>query len=189
MAVLSAVFSRGLLASLIFSITVTVAAENRALSLPEQKIKAGLLYNFLKYTQWPLSEERPSSTIVCLWGGDAFNGNLQAIHGRIVNQQQIVLREIDSLEKVTQCHLVFINAEAQNEWPKLAQILAGKSVLTVSDFSGFIHAGGMIQFGRKNQHIEIAVNIQAITDAQLYVQDSLLRLATVVYPSTPENMQ
>jgi len=159
-----------------------VARATENLQLHEQEIKAGLLYNFLKYTDWPSASMNGSSSItVCIFGHDPFEGYLQPMAGRTVNQRQISIRTIHSIENISTCHLLFINADERDEWPQLRDSLKGKTVLTVSDFDGFADAGGMIEFGKKGAHISVSLNMDAVTAARLHVQDRLLRLVTVVH--------
>lgn len=159
------------------------------LELIEQKIKAGLLYNFLKYTQWP-AERLPSADaplVVCLLGGDPFGGSLDPMAGRTVNQHVIEVREIPDAAAVGACSLLFVNAAEQSNWPALQSQLAGQSILTVSDFEGFARSGGMIEFIRIDNRIGVEINTDAVSAAQLIVEDRLLRLASAVSPGAPEN--
>jgi len=152
------------------------------LLLAEQEIKAGLLYNFLKYTDWPAGNMNNGAPVaVCIFGADPFAGYLQPMAGRTVNQRPITIRMIHKIENAGACHLLFINADEKDRWPQLRDSLKGKSVLTVSDFSGFADSGGMIEFGKRNDHISVDLNIDALEAAHLHVQDRLLKLVTVVH--------
>lgn len=150
------------------------------LQLHEQQIKAGLLYNFLKYTEWPASHP---SMVVCVFGEDPFEGYLQPMEGRSVNQMEITLRFIHTVHEMDTCNLLFVNAGERKQWPTLQKALAEKNVLTVSDFEGFAASGGMIEFGKKNEHIDVDLNIDAVNATHLHVRDRLLKLVTVVHPS------
>ncbi len=168
---------------------VLSASANAAetLQLHEQEIKAGLLYNFLKYTDWPpAGMEKSSSITVCIFGGDPFEGYLEPMAGRTVNQREIALRTIHKIEDAGACHLLFVNAGEKERWPQLLESLQGKPVLTVSDGGGFADAGGAIEFGRKDNHISVNLNMEAVMAARLHVQDRLLKLVTVVHPAARE---
>jgi hypothetical protein len=168
---------------LIVAATSQAFAQER-LQLAEQEIKAGLLYNFLKYTQWPPSRAgNPASNIVvCVLKEDPFADFLKPMEGRSVNQKEIALRVVHDAGDVQTCHLIFIGAGEKEDWPKLREGLGGKNVLTVGDFDGFAEMGGMIEFGRLNNHIRVNLNIDAVAAAQLQVEDRLLRLVTIVHP-------
>jgi hypothetical protein len=160
----------------------TARAEN--LQLHEQEIKAALLYNFLKYTDWPPSAVSSSSITLCVFGSDPFQGYLQPMAGRSVNQRSIAIRQVSDAASAGGCNLLFVNADEQDAWPALHEALKGKSALTVSDFDTFVARGGMIQFGHRDNHISATLNMDAINAAGLHVEDRLLRLVTVLHPAT-----
>lgn len=157
------------------------------IQMVEQKIKAGLIYNLLKYVDWPDEPAEPHSATatVCIFGDDPLDGPLQPMAERTVNQRRIALRRVDEIRETQHCHLLFVSASERERWPQLSAFLAGKSVLTVSDFREFAGSGGMIEFGRKDQHIEVAINMAALTAAGLRVQDRLLKLAHVIPTDSP----
>jgi len=153
------------------------------LELQEAEVKAGLLYNFLKYVEPP--QPLPSIT-VCVFGNDPFGGYLQPMAGRSVNQKEIALRIVHAVNDTQDCALVFVAAEEKDRWPQLRKFLAGKPVITVSDFKGFSALGGMIEFGQENDHIHVALNMDAVDAVHLRVEDRLLKLVTIVHPGLPE---
>lgn len=147
--------------------------------LVEQEIKAGLLYNFMKYTDWPEgAPDLNTPMVVCLFGGDPFDGRLQPMSGRTVNQHVIEIREPKTAGELTMCSLLFVHANAKPQWPQLRAALAERAMLTVSDFDGFADSGGMIEFTRMNNRIGIRIDFQAVMAAHLQVQDRLQRLAS-----------
>jgi len=156
------------------------AAEN--VQLVEQKIKAGLIYNFLKYTAWPgVADHAPM--IVCLLGGDPFDGHLKPLAGRTVNQHTIEVRSLGAASETGGCLVLVIHQSESTAWPQLRKTLARADVLTVSDFGGFAQAGGMIEFARADERIAVKINVDAIAAKRLQVQDRLLKLATIVRTS------
>lgn len=154
-------------------------AEN--LQLSEQKIKAGLLYNFLKYTRWPASAlgDEAAPLVVCLLGEDPFEGGLEPMRTRSVNQRNIVIRELKSGAEITGCHLLFVPSGRQREWENMRASLSDQHVLTVGDYRGFIDHGGMIEFGHKNDRIEVSLRMAPLKEANLQVEERLLKLVSV----------
>jgi len=169
--------------ALILSMALAPAAHAQAIQLVEQEIKAALLYNFMKYTDWPAdgAPEMNAPMIVCLFGGDPFNGRLQPMVGRTVNQHVIELRELHTIDGLRMCSLVFVHADARAQWPALRMALAEKAMLTVSDFEGFADSGGMIEFTRMKSRIAVKIDTNAVTAARLQVQERLQRLANPIH--------
>jgi hypothetical protein len=157
-------------------------ATEEDLRLSEQEIKAGLLYNFLKYTQWP--SDSSTTVRLCIYGGDPFQGKLDRMQGRSVNRREIVVRKISRADEISGCHLLFINARDKAQWLELRNLLNGHGILTVSDFSSFVSTGGMIEFGYRDNHITATLNLDAVHAAGLRVEDRLLRLVAVVHSGT-----
>jgi hypothetical protein len=176
---------RSLIALSVFAALTTPAAAQDNLRLVEQDIKAGLIYNFLRYTQWPAATRDGQPMVVCVYGPDPFSGRLQPMAGRTVNQRTIEVRTIGADRDLDVCALVFINGENRRDWPRLRTYLARRSILTVSDYDGFARSGGMLEFTRINDRIAVRMNVGAAEAANLRVQDRLLRLASVVRTETP----
>jgi hypothetical protein len=165
-------------ACLLFGLDTAAAQDSRRLA--EQDIKAGLLYNFLRYTEWPDAAQGRATIDVCLYGGDAFEGGLAPMFGRTVNQRVIAVRTVTMGAELDTCALVFVNGRERAAWPRLRAELSRRSILTVSDYEGFARAGGMLEFTRVQSRVGVAVNIEAANAAHLRIQDRLLRLATMV---------
>lgn len=179
--------TRTIVAALLAAVLALPARAGENVQLIEQQIKAGLLYNFLKYTQWPPeSIQRAGSAIrVCLFGGDPFDGHLQPMSGRTVNEHAIEVKNVRTVTDIDDCALLFIHADQKPNWPELQKALNGKSVLTVSDFQGFALSGGMIEFTRNANRIGVIINTEPMSSANLQVEDRLLRLASMVRAPTP----
>lgn len=175
-----------LLGTLLCTLLTSPPLAGASLELNEQKIKAGLLYNFLKYTQWPESSFTSSAVTVCIFGDDPFEGNLDAMRDRTVNRREISIRQSRDMEDMRNCHMIFVNAREKSRWPRLRQFLSGKSILTVSDYPAFASSGGMIEFGRHGSRVGASLNAQAVAAAGLRVEERLLRLVTVLTPARQE---
>lgn len=178
---------RYLVAIILLAALGAPAYADTGLHLQEQQIKAGLLYNFLKYIEWPsgsLASTSPTVSI-CLFGDDPFGDYLQPMSGRTVNQRTIAVHVIHRAEDADACQLVFLTAGEKDRWPSFLKALAGKGVLTVSDVPDFTHSGGMIEFGLQDDHIRVLLNADTVAAAQLHVEDRLLKLVTVVHTGAP----
>jgi hypothetical protein len=178
-------FARSLTALALLALaTAPPVAAQEGVRLAEQDIKAGLIYNFLRYTQWPQTRSG-QPLVVCVYGGDPFSGRLQPMAGRTVNQRPIEVRGASADRELDACALVFVNATARDEWPRLRTYLSRRNILTVSDYEGFARAGGMLEFTRVANRIGVRVNVGAAEAANLSIGDRLLRLASVVATENP----
>lgn len=173
------------IAGILFSLCgIATSAQANDLRLVEQKIKAGLLYNFIKHTMWPsdivsVNAKEPPALTVCIYGKDVFADYVAPMSGRTVNQRKIHVQSIRSVEEAASCDVVFISAQMEEYWLELREFLNSRPVLTVSDYPGFAQSGGMIEFQKKQQHIGAVFNLGAFVQAALEVSESLLGLSGI----------
>lgn len=159
-----------------------VNAQEKPLQLYEQKIKAGLVYNLLKYTAWPKESALNinGKLEICLLGEDPFDGYLAPLEGRTAQQVPIAISHIKNISEAVQCSVVIIHRNQSQNLPELLLTLKGKNILTVSDIEQFAQQGGMVELTKEGEKISLHINKNAVTHAGLNIQDPMLRLAKIV---------
>ena len=110
----------------------------------EYTLKAGFLFNFLKFVEWPAQafDDPEAPIVVCLLGQDPFGDILDSMAGRAVRGRKIDIKRCSELKEMQPCHVVFVS---ESETRKLSGILSAldeRPILTVSDLSGFASRGG-----------------------------------------------
>lgn len=154
-------------------------AEAAPLKLYEKKIQSGLVYHFLKNTNWPESLLKPEDMplYVCMYGTDPFEGYLNPIAGKTAQKRTIRLRKHTEMRDLAGCHAVIIGSSKTRELRKILLNLQSLPVLTMSNIANFNKLGGMIEFGSKNNNIAVYVNNEAVREAGLNISDRMLALA------------
>jgi hypothetical protein len=160
--------------------------------LYEQKIKAGLVYNLIKYTEWPNSisvsnrdlktqDNHTAITLkICLFGEDAFDGYLSPLQGRTAQQATIAIIHIKEVQQTQECNVVVLHRDQEHQLSLLIQFLQGKNILTISDISQFAEHGGMVELTRKDEKIALRINKKSLENAKLGIDARMLKLATIV---------
>jgi hypothetical protein len=167
-------------AMLFAALLLSQAAAAQRSDLNEEKVKAGLLYNFLKYTDWPSGD---SALDVCLLGGDPFGGGLNPLKGRTAQQQTISILRISGPAQIANCDLLFIHASAAGNLPSILSGASRRGILTMSDIKGFARMGGMVELSmRDDRRIHMIINLRAAQAAGINIQPRMMRLAELVRP-------
>ena len=149
----------------------------------EYEIKAGFLYNFALFVEWPATaaSQARDTFIIGVIGEDPFGRELEKdMQRETVNGRSLVIRHFARVEDLEFCHILFISA---SETPQLGAILAAArhwSTLTVGETPAFVDAGGMINFMMKGSRVRFAVNVTPAARAGLRISSKLLNLAEVV---------
>jgi hypothetical protein len=154
------------------------AGQALAQATPEYRAKAGFLYNFIAFTEWPAKVGNPLS--LCVYGVDPFGEELNALQGKSVNGRSLAIRSVANPDQVKACQVVFVASSAIDSLPRILDALQGEPVLTVADSKGALDSGVGINMLVRQSKIAFEVNLVATRRAQLNVSSKLLRLASEV---------
>jgi hypothetical protein len=161
---------RYLLAVLLLSVPALAVADETQIS--EYRVKS----DFSRFVTWPEAtlQDRTEFSL-CVIGTDPFGSQLDKLTGKAVHSHTLVIRRLNSLAMVDDCHLVYIGEDTTTT--DILLLVRKLPVLTVSDAADFIEQGGIIQFKLVQSKVRFRINIDAANSAGLRVSSKLLSLA------------
>jgi hypothetical protein len=149
----------------------------------EYEIKAGFLFNFAKFVDWPsdVLVEGVGELRVIVIGHDPFDGALdRLVAGKTIHGHPVTVSYERDLAPGAYAHLVFVSVSEQKRLPALLAALGQAPTLTISDIEHFAEQGGAIGLVDHGSSIKFAINRGAAGNARLRVSSRLLALATIV---------
>lgn len=149
-----------------------------AQATPEYRAKAGFLYNFIAFTEWPARVGSPLP--LCVYGASPFGVELAALEGKSVGRRILTVRNPASIEQLRGCRVVFVSGSAIDSLPRILETLQGEPVLIVADSNGALDAGAGINMLVRQSKIAFEVNLAAARRADLNLSSKLLHLASEV---------
>lgn len=147
-------------------------------STAEYKAKAGFLYNFIAFTEWP--EEVGSTLNVCVYGPDPFGEDLNGLQGKRAGSRSLAVRRAGSLDGLKGCQVVYVSGSAIGSLGRILDTLQGESVLTVADSPGALEKGIGLNMEVSQSKIAFSANLEATRRSRVNVSSKLLRLAKEV---------
>ena len=171
---------RGLRCGFLLSTLLVPAMPSLANTLNENRVKAGFIYNFIKYTAWPTSTLSDKELRVCSPVQRALSGELQQLQGRPAQGRVIEIEQAARPEHWKSCHVLFIPQDETKKLVTALESLAKLPVLTISDSTEFIEAGGMIALKETAGRIRFDINLESARRAGLTLSSQLLKLADKV---------
>jgi hypothetical protein len=141
-------------------------------------LKAALVYNFAKFTKWPNNTINENLS-VCYFN-DLYKSSMERLSGKKVSKYFISINKIENIVDVDQCHLIYIDRSMRDVLNRLFLKVKGKSILTVSDISGFYDEGGMIEVTVKENKIRFLINLNPVNESKIVLSSQLLKLAVEV---------
>ncbi len=154
----------------------------RVESVTDVAVKAGFVYNFSKFAEWPADSfaTNYAPLNLCVVGNQPLGGQLVMLHGRIAQGHAINLRGNVRGDDLRTCHILFVGESEERRVTTLLAQIVGSPVLTISDIDGFAEQGGIIGLSLNGERVEFTVNLRAARQAGIKLNSQLLRLGRVV---------
>jgi len=163
-----------LILSLFFSLGA-VAQER-----PTYELHAAMLYNFIKYTQWPNETEAGDFVVGVLGDEDLFNLLKTRYDGKPKGTKKYVIRKLASAAEAGDCQVVYLGKGKSRDFDSVKTSTAGKSVLTITDANGLGQKGSCINFKVLDGKLKFELNQGVLGTANLRVSSQLTSMAIVI---------
>jgi hypothetical protein len=165
------------LALTLLACTFASAAEQPR-SSREDQLKAGYIFNFAKFVEWPNLAATDILTICFLGGAGIRDALVASTGGKMIGTHPVNTRAVDA-NSAHGCQLLFVAADAaaSSEAVNGGSILA---VLSVSEQRDFVLKGGMIELFTDDNRLRFNINLDNARRAGLKISSSLLQLASRV---------
>jgi YfiR/HmsC-like len=98
---------------------LTYAAPPAEPIVDEYQVKAAFLFNFAKFVEWPSEAFSDSNAplVITVFGEDPFNGSLEAVKGKFVNNRKLTIRRVRDIQDIGKCNVLFVSPSAKKNWP------------------------------------------------------------------------
>lgn len=150
-----------------------------AAALNEYQIKAGFLFQFTKFIEWPSGAETGDTFNICVVGKDPFGEILDEIRGEKIKNREVEIKHTGP-HGLDGCQLIFISKSEEDRFDKILNSVKGKSILTVSESPEFLGRGGMINFLMSGNKIRFEINDKDAKASGLKISSKLLSIASRV---------
>lgn len=176
---------RAALAALVLSAALAPVRCALALEVSEYQAKAVYLYNFISFFQWPGAPEAP--LVLGIVGEDRFGDSFADVENKPVKStgRLLVIKRFGPYRPgmdLRACNMLFIGSSERRHAEKIVQSVSGLPVLTVSEFSGFVDGGGMINLVMKQDRLRWEINRGALERSGLTVHSMILQSAVRIVP-------
>lgn len=163
-------------AALVLVSGTTFSQDNR----PMHEVYSMMVFNFIKYVQWPDHDKSGEFVIGVIGNGDMFNTLNTWYGGKAKGTKTYVVKKFNSAAEVTDCHVVFIDKTKSGEFENIKSKVSGKGTLVVTDKSGLGEKGSCINFKTVNDKLRFELNQSAIEASNLKVSGALSSMAILI---------
>jgi hypothetical protein len=155
---------------------LTATAQER----PTHEIHAAMLFNFIKYVQWP-NEGEPGEFVVGVIGDDNVYNTLSSwYNGKAKGSKKYVIKKLTSADESSTCQVVYVGKSKNKEFENIKTSIEGKSILTITDGNGLGQKGSCINFKVIDGKLKFELNQATLTSSNLKVSSQLSSMAILI---------
>jgi uncharacterized protein DUF4154 len=143
-------------------------------------VKAAFLYRFASYVEWP-ADSPAAPFVIAVAGADDVAEQLDQLLPRLkVHGRAAELRRISRPADLDGVHILYVGPELLNRTRTLRAAALERPILSVTDDSRGLEAGGVINFVEANRNVRFEISLIAADRARLKIDSALLSVAARV---------
>lgn len=147
---------------------------------PTHELHSMMIYNFLKYVQWPGELNSGEFTIGVIGDDDVYN-TLNTWYGnKDRGDKKILVKKFNSVAEISSCQLLYVGNGAANDFGAIRGKVQGKPTLTVTAKNGLGKDGSCINFRVVNNRLKFELNQSAVDQNKLKVSSQLTSMAILI---------
>lgn len=159
---------------------ITSALGVTAQERPTHEIHAAMLFNFIKYVQWPNEGESGDFIVGVIGDENVFNTLKQWYDGKAKGSKKYVIRKLASADEATNCQVVYVGKSKNRDFDIIKTSVTGKSVLTITDGNGMAQKGSCINFKVIDGKLKFELNQAMVSGSNLKVSSQLSSMAILL---------
>lgn len=144
------------------------------------EIHAAMLYNFIKYVQWPNEAEGGEFVVGVMGEDNVFNTLKTWYDGKPKGSKKYVIKKLASAADASSCQVVYLGKGKSREFENIKNSVTGKSVLTITDGNGLGQKGSCINFKVIDGKLKFELNQGTVNSANLKVSGQLSSMAILI---------
>lgn len=165
---------------LILATAFLVATVANAQERPTHEIHSAMLYNFIKYIQWPDEGAGGDFVVGVIGEDDVYNTLKQWYDGKPKGSKKYVIKKLTSAAEAGTCQVVYVGKSKSKEFENIKDSVTGKSILTITDGNGLCQKGSCINFKVIDGKLKFELNQGMVTSSNLKVSGQLSSMAILI---------
>jgi hypothetical protein len=147
----------------------------------EEEVKAAFLYHFATFVQWPETLRSDEVFAIAILGADGVASELEEfLSGRSIQGRPVEVRRLRTTAELQDEPVIFVGADENFRLPELACKVADRPMLVVTEASGALEEGSMINFRLVDRRVRFEISLAAAERAGLELSSRLLSAAMSV---------
>lgn len=161
----------------IFLILLTAFAKTGNSQDVNYKAQSLYIYKFSRYIKWPESYNQ-RDFVIGVYGNSPILKELEIMASlkKAANNRKIIIRQISSVEDISDEHIIYIASSKSRELRNILAIIQDRPTLLVAEREGLAKKGACINFMiMENNYLKFEINTEVVEKQKLSVSNELLK--------------
>jgi len=164
----------------IFAVLMMAATVVSAQERPTHEIHAAMLFNFIKYVQWPNEGEAGDFVVGVIGDDNVFNTLNAWYNGKTKGSKKYVIKKLASADEASACQVIYVGKGKSGQFENIKNNIGDKSILTITDGNGLGQKGSCINFKVVDGKLKFEMNQGTLTGSNLKVSSQLSSMAIMI---------
>ncbi|MBK6265200.1 YfiR family protein [Marivirga sp. S37H4] len=147
---------------------------------PIHEIHSMLMFNFIKYVEWPEQSKTGEFVIAVVGDEDVYNTITNFYLKRPIKGQDVKVIGTSDFNSISNAHVIYLSDNSSKEFDAIHQKFAGKPTLIITDKSGLGKKGSCINFQEVNGKLKFEINQESIQRNNLKVSSQLASMGILL---------
>jgi hypothetical protein len=165
---------------LFFAAVLLISSNVFAQERPIHEVYSMMMFNLVKYIQWPNHATTGEFVIGVVGNGDVYSTLNTWYGGKPRGTQTYTIKKFSSAADVTECDVVFIDRSKSGEFEAINNKVKGKGTLVITDKAGLGEKGSAINFRTIDNKLKFELNQKVVAASNLKVSSALTSMAIVI---------
>lgn len=149
---------------------------------PEAQVKAAIVFNLLRFVDWPgVGEDSVHVVRLGVVGEGGVADALLALEGKMSGSITFNVRRVLPGDGPQGFEALFFAGVPKEQQADYMRALANDPVLTFGETAGFLDSGGMVQLGLREERVHIRLALERVKASRLRIPAQVLKLVEIVH--------
>ena len=162
------------------AVALLVTSNSFAQDRPMHEVYSMMMFNFVKYVQWPDHTSTGDFVIGVVGNPEVYNTLNAWYGGKPRGTKTYVIKSFKSAAELSECDVVFIDKSKSGEFDAINNKVKGKGTLVITDKAGLGEKGSAINFRTIDNKLKFELNHTAVEASNLKVSGALTSMAIVI---------
>jgi hypothetical protein len=147
---------------------------------PMHEIHSMLMFNFIKYVEWP-ADAKAGNFVIAVVGDEDVASTIKNFYAnRTVKGQSVKVVSADKVDEVSNAHVLYLSSNRSREFDTAKERFSGKSTLMITDKNGLGEKGSCINFNEINGKLKFEINQESIKGHNLRISNQLSSMGILI---------